>query len=334
MKSSVSIVGAGSWGTALAIHMASSGQVVRLWVYEEEICREIREKRENGTFLQDFRIPENVIPSCSMEESLDGSNLVIFVVPTEFARGVFGKMKSVLKRRIDLLIATKGIESDSLKLMSELALDVLGEGYINKIGIISGPSFAAEMARGDPTAVVISSGDAGFAEQVQKEISHGNFRLYTNSDTTGVQVAGSLKNVVAIAAGIIDGLGFGNNTLAALITRGMSEIRRLGTRMGGYARTFSGLAGVGDLVLTCTGRLSRNRTVGMRLGKGERLQEILAGMKMIAEGVTTCISTRRLAKIFDVEMPIASQVHSVLYEDKKPAEAIGELLSRPLKEED
>ncbi len=334
MKKIISIIGGGSWGSALSIHLVRAGHRVKLWVYEENVCADIRKKRENTTFLKGFAIPDGVTATNMLEESLQESELVIFAVPSEHARGMFEKMRSASAGSMDLVIATKGIECDSLKLMSEVALETLGHEKIGKLAILSGPSFAAEVAKKDPTAVVISSDDHSFAEMLQRDISFGNFRLYTNTDIIGVQLAGSVKNVIAIAAGIVEGLGFGYNTLAALITRGTSEIRRLGSAMGGKPSTFAGLAGIGDLVLTCTGKLSRNRQVGELLGRGETLDTILAGMKMVAEGIRTTIGVNQLARKFGIEMPITFQVHSVLYEDRKPADAMQELLSRPLKEED
>ncbi len=334
MKKRISIIGGGSWGTALSIHFARAGHRVQLWVYEEEVCADIRQKRENTIFLEGFAIPKEVTATSVLEESLHDSELVIFVVPSEHARRIFERMRSVSAGGIDLVIATKGIECDSLKLMSEVAHEALGDEMIRRLAVLSGPSFAAEVAKEDPTAVVVSSVDPSFAEMLQRDISFGNFRLYTNTDIIGVQLAGSLKNVVAIAAGIVEGLQFGHNTRAALITRGASEIRRLGTAMGGEPSTFAGLAGIGDLILTCTGTLSRNRQVGERLGRGEKLDTILAEMKMVAEGIRTTIAANQLARKLGVEMPITFQVYSVLYENKKPADAIQELLSRPLKEED
>jgi len=334
MSRTITVVGAGSWGTALSIHMARAGHGVKLWAYEDEVRREIEEKRENTVFLKGFKIPQSVVVTNILEEAINGAGIILFVVPSDHSRQVFQSMKGSQMAGARLVIATKGIECDSLKLMSEIASEVLGGEGLRDIGVLSGPSFALEVARGDPTAVVVSSRGQDCAEYLQKEISFGNFRAYTNTDMTGVQLAGSLKNVVAIAAGIIEGIGFGYNTIAALITRGTSEIRRLGVKMGGDPGTFAGLAGIGDLILTCTGKLSRNRSVGYRLGRGEDLETILSGMRMVAEGLKTSIAVKRLAVKFNVEMPIAAQVHAVLYEKKKPSEAIQDLLSRPLKEED
>ncbi len=334
MAKTMAVIGGGSWGTSLSIHLSEAGHHVKMWVFEGNLCEEIKRRKENPVFLKGFRIPDRVIPTNSLVEALSDSHYIIFVVPSEFSRDVLIQMKSILSGKCSLIIATKGIEKDSLQLMSEVALDVLNQKDISDIAVLSGPSFAVEVARGDPTAVVIASSNPRFAMNVQQEMSHRNFRLYSNDDIRGVQIAGALKNVVAIAAGIIEGLGFGNNTLAALMTRGMSEIKRLGIKMGGKPETFSGLAGVGDLVLTCTGRFSRNKLVGLHLGKGKPLKEILAHMKMVAEGVATTLSAMKLSRKYNVDMPIVTQVHSILYDGKDPREAISELLSRPLKEED
>lgn len=334
MVKTTTVVGGGSWGTALSIHLSKAGHDVKMWVFERDLCEEIKNNKENSVFLRGVPIPDGVHPTSSLGEALAGSDLIIFVVPSEFSRNIFRQMKAVLSGTCRLIIATKGIEKDSLQLMSEVALDVFGEDHMTDMAVLSGPSFALEVARGDPTAVVIASSHPPFSQEVQQEVSYRNFRLYTNDDIRGVQIAGALKNVVAIAAGIAEGLGFGNNTLAALVTRGMSEIRKLGIEMGGKPGTFSGLAGMGDLVLTCTGKLSRNKMVGWYLGKGTPLQEILSTMKMVAEGVATTISAMKLSKKYSIDMPIVAQVYAILYDGKDPKEAIFELLSRPLKEED
>jgi glycerol-3-phosphate dehydrogenase (NAD(P)+) len=334
MPKTIAVVGGGSWGTSLSIHLSKAGYHVKMWILEKELCEEIKKKRENPIFLKGCPIPEAVYPTTSLLDALNDTEIIFFAVPSEYSRNIFLQMREALSGKCRLVIATKGIEKDSLQLMTEVADEILGKDHLLDIAVLSGPSFAIEVAKGDPTAVVIASARHGFAEEVQQRFSYQNFRFYTNDDIRGVQIAGALKNVVAIAAGIGEGLGFGNNTLAALVTRGMSEMRRLGIQMGGKPVTFSGLAGIGDLVLTCMGKLSRNKMVGLYLGKGMPLAEILADMKMVAEGVVTAISALKLSKKHRVDMPIVAQVHSILYEGKSPREAISDLLSRPLKEED
>ncbi len=334
MKKTIAVIGGGSWGTSLSIHLSRAGYRVNMWIFEKELCEEIRTKRENSIFLKGFPIPEAVHPTTSLAEALADTDFVFFVVPSEYSRNLLLQMREALSGGRRFVIATKGIEKDTLHLMAELADEVIGRDHLLDIAVLSGPSFAIEVARGDPTAVVIASSHHAFAQEVQQKFSYQNFRFYTNEDIKGVQIAGALKNVVAIASGIAEGLGFGNNTLAALVTRGMSEIRRLGIVMGGKPVTFSGLAGIGDLVLTCMGKLSRNRMVGWYLGKGRTIEDILADMKMVAEGVVTTISAMKLSKKHKVDMPIVTQVHSILYEGKSPRKAMSDLLARPLKEED
>ena len=267
-----------------------------------------------------------------LASAVGGASLVVFAVPTPFARALHGELAGCLPARVPVVVATKGIEEDSLLLPTEVAASCLARG--TPIAAISGPSFAEEVARGSPTAVVVAATDIGLARAIQARLAGETLRLYTNGDLAGVQIAAALKNVVAIAAGIADGLGFGHNTLAALITRGLAEIRRLGVARGAAPDTFSGLASLGDLVLTCTGGLSRNRQVGQALARGERLEDVLGRSAHVAEGVRTARSARDLAQKSGVEMPIVDEVYRILYEDGVPAEAVRRLMARPLGSED
>jgi len=269
----------------------------------------------------------------SLREALRGAGIVLFVVPAQWSRPIYRAASEYVGPSADLVIASKGIEQDSLLRLSEVLAEEAGDDAGRRAAVLSGPSFAAEVARGAPTAVVVASDDAGAAARVQADLSHGNLRVYRNADRIGVELAGSLKNVVALATGIAEGLGFGSNTRAALITRGMAEIARLGTRLGGQAGTFAGLAGAGDLILTCTGALSRNRSVGIEVGRGRRLDEVLQGMRMVAEGVATTRAAVALARRQGVDLPIAQKVHEVLFEAVPARDAVADLLARPLREE-
>ncbi len=327
------ILGAGSWGTALALHLSRSGEAVALWARSGRAAAAMREAGENTAYVAGHRFPPGLEVSERLDEALEGARLVLFVVPAQFCRPVFRAAAAHLPPGADLVIASKGIEEGTLLRLSEVLTQELGEGAARATAILSGPSFAAEVARGDPTAVVVASEDPQAAARVQEVLSRGNLRVYRNSDRVGVELAGALKNVVAIATGIAEGLGFGTNTRAALITRGLAEIARLGTRLGGRPETFAGLAGAGDLILTCTGALSRNRSVGIEVGRGRELRDVLAGMRMVAEGVATTRAVVALAGRHGVEMPIAEKVHAVLFEGAAPMEAVADLLGRPLREE-
>ena len=327
------VLGAGSWGTALAIHMAQLGAATTLWARRAEAAHEIDRVRENATYLPGVRLGEGVAAVGDLPGALRGADLVLFVAPAQSSRDLFRAAVPYLDPKADLVIASKGIEQGTLKRLSEALLEEGGEGLAARVTVLSGPSFAAEVARGDPTAVVVAGRTAATVERVQERISGGNLRAYSNSDLIGVEVAGALKNIMAIATGIVEGLGFGTNTRAALITRGLAEIGRLGIALGGQPRTFAGLAGAGDLVLTCTGGLSRNRSVGMAIGRGRRLDDILGGMKMVAEGVPTTRAALSLADREGVDMPIARKVHEILFEGRAAADAVGDLLARPLRGE-
>ncbi len=341
--SKIAIIGAGSCGTALAIALARSRQPhqVALWVHGADVLAAIRDRRENTVYLPGFQLPGEIQVTADMGAALAGATVILGVVPSAHARAVYATMLPDLNASPAkegsgapiFVSATKGLEHDSLLRMSEVATLVLSAKFTPRVAVLSGPSFAREVARGDPTAVVVASADPGVAAAIQHEFSGPTLRLYTNTDVLGVEIGGAVKNVVAIAAGVCAGLGLGTNTIAALITRGLAEMTRLAVAMGGRADTLSGLAGLGDLILTATGPLSRNRSVGVELGKGRPLGEILGGMRMVAEGVGTTAATLALAQRHGVEMPITRQMHAVLDQGRAPAEAIRELMDRRLTQE-
>jgi len=332
--SEIAVIGAGAWGTAISIVLGRKHtHGVRLWAHEPEVCTSIRSRRVNELFLPDQTIPETVIPTNSLESALYGAQIVVSVMPSHHTRRVFQAMLPHLRTDMLFVSATKGIENDSLLRMTEVINEMLGggaKGFAPRIGAMSGPTFAKEVAKGDPTAITIASSDKELAALVQKEFSDPRFRVYTNDDVIGVELGGALKNIVAIAAGVLFGLDLGHNTVAALITRGLAEITRLVVACGGRPETMAGLAGLGDLVLTCTGGLSRNRSVGFELGRGRKLEEIIAGMHgMVAEGVLTTNAAVGLAHKVGVEMPITEQMHAILQQGKSVQDAIRDLMSRP-----
>ncbi len=329
----IAVVGAGSWGTALADHLARRGHAVRLWAFEPEVVQCIRDRRENALFLPGCFLHDGILPTTDMPEALDSAGAILFVVPSHVARSVLASMASHVPSRIPLVSATKGIETESLMLPTEVIRDVLGSEWAPWIGSLSGPSFAREVAKGLPTAVSLAMGDQKLAPSLQEAFSSPTLRVYTNPDLIGLQIGGAVKNVIAVAAGLSDGLGFGNSARAALITRGLAEMRRLGTLMGARPETFAGLSGLGDLVLTCTGDLSRNRTLGVKLGQGMSAAEILAGSRMVAEGYHTSAAVVRLADKFGADMPICRQTHAIMHAGKGPAVVFQELMSRDLKDE-
>lgn len=335
--SQIAIIGAGAWGTALSIVCGRKDtHEIRLWAYEKEVRDSIKARRVNDLFLPDQSIPEAVFVTNNLEEALRDAEIVISVMPSHHCRRLFEQMRAFLTKEMLFVSATKGIEDRTHLRMTEIIAQVLssGAGFRPKIGALSGPTFAKEVARGDPTAIAIASSDPECAQTVQQALNDPRFRLYTNDDVVGVELGGSLKNVIAIAAGVCDGLGFGHNSVAALITRGLAEITRLVVACGGRRETMAGLAGLGDLVLTCTGSLSRNRTVGLELGRGRQLAEIIAGMHgMVAEGVLTTHAAMGLAKAHGVEMPIAEQMHAILNNGKPPRDAMHELMTRSAKSE-
>ena len=335
-KQSVAVIGAGSWGTALARVLAENGYPVHLWCYEEEVARQIRERRENQFFLPGFRLPETVEPVTDLAVAIQQKELLLLVVPSHVFRDVLHRLVpalTVVKPGCLWISATKGIENDSLLTMTGVMKEILGEAHHPFIGCLSGPSFAREVARELPTAIALGAPQQETAEKAQRLLANGYFRVYTNLDILGVEMGGALKNVIALAAGISDGLGLGHNARSALITRGLAEISRLGDKMGARQSTFFGLAGIGDLVLTCTGDLSRNRTVGLRLGQGEKLNGILCSMTMVAEGVKTARAAYQLALREQMEMPIVTQVYGILYENQAPRRAVRDLMNRNLKSE-
>jgi len=334
--SEIAVIGAGAWGTALAIVAARNGNHrVRLWAHEPEVRESIARRHENELFLPGQLVPEPVEATNDLGEALENARIVISVMPSHHCRGLFTRMRSYLSPEMIFVSATKGLEDSAHLRMTEVMTQVLAaKDFRPRIGALSGPSFAKEVARGDPTAVTIASPDAELTQTVQQELSDPRFRLYRNDDVVGVELGGSLKNVIAIAAGVCDGLGLGHNSVAALITRGLAEMTRLGVACGGQRETMAGLAGLGDLVLTCTGGLSRNRTVGVELGRGRKLADIIAGMHgMVAEGVLTTNAAAGLAKKHGVEMPISERMHAILHQGKSPREAIHELMTRSGKSE-
>ena len=322
------VIGAGSWGTALAHLLSRNGHRVRLWSYEREVEVELREARENRSYLPGIRIPEAVEVSGELEAVLPGAEFVVSVSPAQFVGEVMGEAARYIHPGAIVVSASKGIETHSLRRMNEVLRAVLPPAASERLAALSGPSFAAEVAAGQPTAVVAASECHEARLEVQRVFGSPSFRVYTTSDVLGVELGGALKNVIALAAGVCAGLGFGHNTQGALITRGLAEITRLGVAMGAETSTFYGLAGIGDLVLTCTGELSRNRAVGTRLGRGESLESILGEMHAVAEGVATTPATYALSQRFAVEMPIAGQMRAILQGGKAPLTAVEELMLR------
>ena len=331
--SKIGVIGAGSWGTTLANLLAGKGFEVNLWAREEEVFQEIKNRRVNGLFLPEVELDARLRPVRSFEEALREKELVLLVVPSHVFRQVLTNIKPYLRPDMLLMAATKGIENESLMMMSQVAASELDVNCLLKFACLAGPSFAKEVCQKYPTAVTIASRDMEHAERLQRAFYTDFFRVYVTQDLIGAQLGGALKNVIAIAAGAADALRFGHNARAALITRGLAEIARLGVAMGANPLTFAGLAGMGDLVLTCTGDLSRNRTVGLKIGAGMRLEEITGSMKMVAEGINTARSAYELGRKMDVEMPITTQVYQILYEGKDPREAVKELMTRGLKAE-
>lgn len=329
----LTILGAGSWGTALSIVLAPRFDTVRLWAHEAELVSRMAETRENDLYLPGFKLPANVLPTGDFETALAGAGIVLGVTPSHHLRRVFTQILPYLSPEVSFVSATKGIENGSLMRMSEVMRSVLELRNEPKIAVLSGPTFAREVASGQPTAVVIASEDEEFAALIQTAFSGPTFRLYTNADPIGVEVGAALKNVIAIGAGICQGLRLGSNAVAALVTRGLAEISRLAVAMGGDPRTLSGLAGLGDLVLTCNGELSRNRKVGIALAEGMALDQILASTNTVAEGVQTTYAAVALSRRHGIEMPITEQMYAVLRLNRPPKDAIRELMERSLKRE-
>jgi glycerol-3-phosphate dehydrogenase (NAD(P)+) len=329
----LTVLGGGSWGTALSIVLAPRFERVRLWVFEQELAERMRVWRENDLYLPGVKLPENVEVTAALAGVAEDAEIVLGVMPSHHARRVYTDLAPSLRAEMLFVSATKGLEQGTLYRVSEVLHDSLSRSFTPRIGVLSGPNFAKEVARGEPTATVIASADADLARAVQVAFSGPTFRLYRNADPVGVELGAALKNVIAIAAGVSAGLGLGANTMAALITRGLAEITRLAVASGGQSRTLAGLAGLGDLVLTCNGELSRNRTVGFQLGQGKPLAEILGGMRMVAEGVQTTYAACDLAKRLGVEMPISQQMKAILEGSRGPREALRELMERSLRDE-
>jgi glycerol-3-phosphate dehydrogenase (NAD(P)+) len=332
-KVKIGVVGAGSWGTALANLLAEKGYPIDLWVFESEVCRQISETRQNMTFLPEIELCGNLLPTNDLKKAISDKDLVLVVVPSHVVRETALRMKDFIGPEVILVSASKGIENKTHLTISGVLKDCLPNFSLDRFAVLSGPSFAKEVGRHMPTAVTAAAVNKNTADLVQQIFSSPDFRVYTHTDIVGVELGGSVKNVIAIAAGIIDGLNMGLNTRAALITRGMTEIRRLGLRLGANPRTFTGLAGFGDLLLTCTGDLSRNHTIGKRIGQGKKLSDLLKNMQMVAEGVKTAESVFNLSRRLKVEMPICHAIYRVLYKGLPPRQAVYQLMTRDLKHE-
>jgi glycerol-3-phosphate dehydrogenase (NAD(P)+) len=329
----IGVVGAGSWGTALADLLGKKGFKTDFWVFETEVRDQIEYDRENKVFLPGYSLSENLFPSNDIAEVVSDKDIVLIVVPSHVMRETSMKIADHVSADTIIVSASKGIENKTRLTMTGVLAETLSHVPENRFAVLSGPSFAKEVIKQLPTVVTVASKDKETAGFVQRVFAMPFFRVYTNDDMIGVELGGSVKNVIAIAAGIIDGLGMGLNTRAALITRGLTEIRRLGLKLGAEPRTFSGLAGIGDLVLTCTGDLSRNHTVGKKIGEGMTLEEILSEMRMVAEGVKTAQSVYNLSCKLDVEMPICHETYHILYDNVSPKEAVYRLMTRDLKHE-
>ena len=329
----VAVIGGGSWGTALADVLSRNGHDTNLWVYEQDLVSEMVTTRINSIYLPGFTLHPALVCTNSLPDALLDRTMILLVTPVQVMRSVLAQAAGLIGTEIVLVNASKGIELDTLKTVSQICVDMLGSEVLSRYVALSGPTFAREVSSGLPSLIVAASRYQVCSQRVQAALSNNSFRAYTNSDVIGVELGGAVKNVIAVAAGICDGLGFGHNARAALITRGLAEMNRLGLAMGAQPATFAGLAGMGDLVLTCTGDLSRNRTVGFRLGQGERLADILAEMRMVAEGVKSAESVFLLARRLGVEMPIVEKAYQILHEDKPAREAVMELMARDLKAE-
>jgi glycerol-3-phosphate dehydrogenase (NAD(P)+) len=330
---SIAVIGAGSWGTALGIIAGRAGHSVRLWSRNADVVEAINRDRVNSLYLAPHEIPPGIRATADLSEALTGTEIVLMAVPSHVTRDLLTRMLPGLLPEMIFVSATKGIETETGKRISEVLRDVTAARFEARFVCLSGPSFAQEVAEGQPTAVVAASLSQKDSRLVQAALSFQNLRIYTNTDVTGTEIGGSVKNVMAVAAGMVAGLGFGTNSVAALITRGLAEVARLGLAAGASLETMMGLAGMGDLVLTCTGKLSRNRYVGQELGRGRALSEIVSGMHEVAEGVRTTLAVKRLSESLSVEMPITDEVHAVLYEGKTASEAAAALMTRPLRDE-
>ena len=331
--SQLGIIGAGGWGTALAITQARAQRDVRLWVYEPDLAEAMAASRENSVYLPGVQIPDSVRISNSLCDVVADCEVVIIAVPSHFFRSVAMQLVPLVSKETVFISATKGIENDTLLRMSEILMELAAPVFNAQVAVLSGPTFAPEVSRGEPTALVIASPSEELRVRLQSELSTPRFRLYTNSDRIGVELGGAVKNIIAIAAGVAAGLGLGSNAAAALVTRGLAEMTRLVVACGGQRETMSGLAGLGDLVLTAYGNLSRNRRVGVELGRGRKLNDIVTETRSVAEGVKTTKSTVQMAQRLGIEMPIAEKMYGVLYEGLRPQDALNDLMERKLKEE-
>lgn len=330
MQYRIAVIGAGSWGTTLAALLAERDNEVRLWVYEKDLAEIIKTRRENTLYLPGHILTENIYPTNVLKGAVDSADIIVSVIPSHAVRGVFTHMKDYMPE-VPIVSATKGIEVDTLQTVSQILSDIFSPSVCRRFSVLSGPSFAKEVVMRLPTAITLATYDELSAKELQKVFARPYFRVYTNPDVIGVEIGGALKNVIAIATGCSDGLGFGHNTRAALITRGLAEIKRLGMAMGAQASTFYGLSGIGDLVLTCTGELSRNRTLGYRLGQGKKLNEIFSELSVkgpVAEGVRTAKAAMELAKRYQISMPITQAVYSLLYEEKDVQQVVHALMTR------
>lgn len=333
MSIKIAVIGAGSWGTTLANLLAEKGYSVTLWCHGVDLAKNIQLSRINNLYLPEVCLSKNLQATNDLQSAINDKQLLLFVTPSQVTRQILSQALSNIPPKTLIVSASKGIENDSLMLLSQVFEEILPEPMHGQFGFLSGPSFAKEVSAGIPTAVVAAARDVAIAKEIQAIFSTDVFRVYAHNDIIGVELGGAMKNVIALAAGVADGLGFGHNTRAALVTRGLAEMTRLGIRLGGTAETFAGLAGMGDLVLTCTGDLSRNRSVGIELGKGRKIAAILNGMQMVAEGVRTTLSAYQLAKKLGVDMPITEQVYLILHENKDPRQAVKDLMLRDFKSE-
>ncbi len=327
-----SVIGAGAWGTTLARHLVNQGLAVKLWAYEKEVVGSINLKGENALFLPGVTLPKELSATHSLQDAVAGTGLIVLAVPSHAMRAVVGQLKPSLSDPLPIVVASKGIEEESHQLMSQVLDELLPE-RVQGITVLTGPSFAAEVSWDKPTTVLLAGQDAALTAHLQTVFMSTSFRVYTGTDVIGAQLGGALKNVMAIAAGVVDGLDLGLNARAALITRGLAEVIRLGVALGADVHTFYGLSGLGDLVLTCTGALSRNHAVGLQLGQGRRLEDILNETVTVAEGVRTTKAAVALARRVQVEMPIVQGVHAMLFEGKPPKQIVADLMARSAKEE-
>lgn len=328
MERRVSIIGAGGWGTALAVLLAGKGLPVDMWTLEPEVAEEINLHKRNSTYLSEVQLPDGIRAYTSIQEALGENKVVLLVVPSHAMRSVAREVAEFIHQDAYVLHGAKGIEDKTLMSMSEVIKDELPDEFHSRIAVLSGPTHAEEVGRGAPTTAVVAAGSLPFATAMQDLLMCPTFRVYTSIDMVGVELGGSLKNVIALAAGVVDGLGFGDNTKAALITRGLAEISRLGVAMGANPLTFAGLSGLGDLIVTCTSKHSRNRWAGVELGKGRTLDDILSSTKMVVEGVHTARAAYTLAMKHEIEMPITEKVYDVLYNGVEPRDAVSELMTR------